>query len=799
MQTKPLTIAVSIALLALATPVMAGPAGQDAASDGAATTPATASADARTTTADPPAAASATTLSEVTVTARRREEALIDVPVSISSFSGDQMERIGAGDITDLNQLVPNVTLEATRGTNTTLSAFIRGVGQQDPVAGFEQGVGVYIDDVYLNRPHGAVVDIYDVERIEVLRGPQGTLYGRNTIGGAIKYVTRRLGSEPEAEVTAALGKYSQTELSGKFSLPLGETLRVGATVASFQRDGFGRNIVSGRDNYDKDVSAARLSMEWTPSAEVFIRIAADWTEDDSNSRQGHRLLPSLLSLEPVLDNVFDTQAGLDTPDATQRNRGIAGTLEWYLNDAWTFKSITALRKNNAAWANDFDGLQTVDVDVPVVYKDDQFSQEMQLLLETDKVSGVAGFYYLDANAFNDFDVILGTTGTLLNLPGLNANTIGEVGTQTWSLFSDVSIQLTDSVELSLGGRYTEDQRDAFIFRRTFVGGLSPFFGGNAVAIATATNFRGNETFTDFTPKAGLAWKPADNHNLYFSFSQGFKGGGFDPRGSGAAAPDLNGDGVKDEGEIKQFLQFDPEQVTAYELGHKATWADGRASTALALFWNDYSDIQVPGSVGVDTNGDGINDSFVGVTTNAAEARIRGIELEGQAELSGDLSGRADSLTLNGTIGYIDAQFDRFINAFGVDIADTATFQNTPEWTGNIGLDYSVPAKLFGHGGTLSFLPRASYRSSTNQFETDSLLLDQGGYTLFDASLVWNSDDNRWTLGLHGRNLGDKRYITSGWDFVNDATLAPTLGRERTLTAFYGDPVSYRAEVTYRF
>ena len=739
-------------------------------------------------------------LDAITVTARRREETVLDVPLAITSFSGPQLEKLGAVDITDLNQLVPNVTFEPTRGTNTTLSAFIRGVGQQDPVAGFEQGVGVYLDDIYLNRPHGAVVDIYDVERIEVLRGPQGTLYGRNTIGGAIKYVTRRLGNEASARVTVSAGSYDQRDAIGTFVLPVADSLRLGGSVASLNRDGFGENIITGADNYDKEVFAARLSLEWTPSDALFVRLAADRTDDDSNARQGHRLLPSLLTGQPVLDNVFDTRAGLAVPESEQLSRGVSGTIEWYLDDRFTLKSITAYRENDAGWANDFDGLQTVDVDVPVFYRDDQFSQELQLLFETERVSGVAGFYYLDANAFNEFDVVLGATGSLIGLPGLNANTVGDVDTETWSLFADITFDLTDQIELSVGGRYTEDKRSAHILRRTFLGGFTPPFGGpERPPIATAANFNGDETFTDFTPRAGIAWKPNDDHNLYFGFSQGFKGGGFDPRGSTTAAPDLDGDGDIDGDDIQDFMQFDPEEVTAYEIGHKATWLDGRIDTALALFWNSYEDIQIPGSVGVDTNGDGVNDSFVGVTTNAAEARIRGVEFEGRATLGEELFGAGDRLVGNWAIGYIDAEFQQFINAFGVDISDTATFQNTPEWTLNLGFDYSLPLAINGVAGTLSFLPRASYRSETNQFEVESTLLDQGGYTLFDASLVWGSDDGRWQIGIHGRNLGDKRYISSGWDFVNDATLAPTLGLERTLTAFFGNPRTITGTVTVNF
>jgi iron complex outermembrane recepter protein len=745
---------------------------------------------------------SARPLDEIVVTtARRREENLLDVPVSISSFTGLQLERMGTVDITDLQELVPNVTLEPTRGTNTTIAAFIRGVGQQDPVAGFEGGVGIYLDDVYLNRPHGAVIDVYDVARIEVLRGPQGTLYGRNTIGGAVKYVTRRLGHEPAASLSVSAGTYRQVDVIGSFALPITDTWSVGGTVASFTRDGFGRNLfLEGVENYNKDIRAARLSMEWTPHEDLFIRIAGDRTSDQSDPRQGHRLLPSLLTGAPVLGNEFNTRAGLNVPEAEQINRGVSGTLEWHISDRFTFKSITANRNNNAGWPNDFDGLPTVDLDVAVVYNDEQFSQELQLLFDAGRFSGVTGFYYLDANAFNEFDVVLGATGDLIGLPGLNAHTLGDVDTETWSLFADVTFDLSDTVELSAGGRYTEDKRSAHILRRTFLGGHTERFGGAPRdPIATATDFTGSATFTDFSPRAGIAWKPNASHNLYATYSQGFKGGGFDPRGSGAAAPDLDGDGVVDEDDIKQFLKFEPEEVTAFEVGHKATWLDGRVNTRLALFWNDYDDIQIPGSVGVDTTGDGVNDSFIGVTTNAAEARIRGVELEGYAKLSDDLFGAGHDLSATWALGFIDAEFRKFINAFGMDISDQATFQNTPKRTANLGFDYSWPLRIYGHSGTFSFLPRVAYRSSTNQFEVESTLLDQPGYTLYNASLVWAADDGRWEFGIHGRNLCDKRYIIAGWDFIDDATLAPQLGLEGTLTAFYGDPRTVTATVKVNF
>src|SRR5439155_13270136 len=176
----------------------------------------------------------------IVVTARRRNELLLDVPVAVTAYSGEQLNRSGALDITAIADTTPNVTLEVSRGTNSTLTPFIRGIGQQDPVAGFEQGVGLYLDDVYLNRPQAAVLDIYDVERIEVLRGPQGTLYGRNTIGGAIKYVTRRLRTDgPHMSIKTNLGTYRQADLIVSASTPLAPGLALGVAAARLSDTGF--------------------------------------------------------------------------------------------------------------------------------------------------------------------------------------------------------------------------------------------------------------------------------------------------------------------------------------------------------------------------------------------------------------------------------------------------------------------------------------------------------------------------------------------------------------------------------
>jgi iron complex outermembrane receptor protein len=331
----------------------------------------------------------------ITVTARRRDERLQDVPIAVTAYSGAQLEREGATDLTDIGDTTPNVTIENSRATNSTLTAFIRGIGQQDPVAGFEQGVGLYLDDVYLNRPQGAVLDIYDVERIEILRGPQGTLYGRNTIGGAIKYVTKRLPDTPRLNLRATVGTYNQFDAVATASYPIADMFRVGASIARLKRDGFGFNVTTGMDNYSKDVLAGRLSAEIGRDDSALLRLSADSTKDTSLTRGGHRLIPGIVSGTPVMDDVFDTAGGQLDPRQRVRNKGVAAHGQIRVTDWLKLKSITALRKDKSLGPIDFDASPLVDVDVPGIYKNKQFSQEFQAEINRGPLAGVVGAYYL--------------------------------------------------------------------------------------------------------------------------------------------------------------------------------------------------------------------------------------------------------------------------------------------------------------------------------------------------------------------------------------------------------------------
>jgi len=765
----------------------------------------------------------------VTVTARRREERLQDVPIAVTAYTGAQLEREGATDITDIGDTTPNVTIENSRATNSTLTAFIRGIGQQDPVSGFEQGVGLYLDDVYLNRPQGAVLDIYDVDRIEVLRGPQGTLYGRNTIGGAIKYVTKRLPDTPRVNLRGTVGTYGEFDAVATLSYPITDYLRVGGSVARLKHDGFGVNFTTGDDNYNKDVRAARGTIEIGRDESALLRLNGDYTVDKSLPRGGHRLVPGLLSgIEPQGD-VWDSQGGQTDPKQKVTNKGIAAHGQVEVSDWLKLKSITAYRKDKTKSPIDFDGLPTVDVDVPGIYLNDQFSQEFQAEIKRGPLSGVVGAYYLNADAETIFDVRLFATYPSPFL--LTAFTDADVKTKTWAIFGDFSYDINDQFSVSAGGRYTNDKRKASVFRQLYLGGGAEIFGGLGIPfLGPTSDFHGTRTDTAFTPRVSVSYKPNSDHHIYLSWSQGFKGGGFDPRGSTTAAPDLNGDHTVDASEIYDYMAFDPEKVTSYELGWKGSLFDKRIFASLAIFHADYKDMQIPASNACVT-ASGVS-SFCGETSNAGKARIQGIEFEGNARVFGDPGG--SRLNFAWSLGYLDAKFKEFLtyqlydedlNFFPggpqlVDMADFRKIQNTPEWTASGTLSYTTPLA----GGLLNVNSTLSYRSKSQQFEIPIPGLDQKGFSLWNAGATYDLPGGHWTVGLYGKNLTNKKYVSAGYNYMyqnqytgefigNGAPLAagyPTglgfgvpgydslLGREGVLTAFYGNPRQVFFTVNYK-
>ncbi|MBL8520090.1 MAG: TonB-dependent receptor [Betaproteobacteria bacterium] len=730
-----------------------------------------------------PAAAPAKTeatdekVEKIVVTARRREETIQDVPVSVTAFTADNLSKSGTPDISALALSVPNTTLTASRGTNSTLTSFIRGVGQQDPVAGFEAGVGIYLDDIYLARPQGALADIYDVERVEVLRGPQGTLYGRNTIGGAVKYVTRKLSAKSDFRARLTVGEFSQRDLVLVGSVPLSDTFRVGATLARFDRGGFGTNFANGEDNYNKDVKAGRVSAEWTPNAKLFVRIAGDTTTDDSNPKHGHRLTPEATSGFQVRANEYDSDANLTSVLGRKQQvkaSGGSALVEYQVTDTLTFKSVTASRNDTSYAPIDFDALNKVSFDVPALYKNKQKSQEFQFTYTGRSVQGVAGLYYLKANAYNKFDVRLLGTSTF---------TEDDVDTKAWAVFADASIDITPAFAVSVGGRYTVDERKAKVLRQIYLGTAgSPGMGNpSAVLFRTDTNLTNGELQREdkkFTPRLSFSVKASDTQNFYASVGKGFKGGSFDPR--------LNLVGTRLT--VAQAQKgFAPENITTFELGLKSSYGGGALLTNIAAFSSDYRDVQVPGSVAIDTNGDGVDDSFAGVTTNAGRAKLKGFEVEAVARIT-------DAFSITAMGGYIDADYTLFIGAGGANVTSQRDFQNTPRTTTNVKATYEWPLSMLGRTGKLAFSASAARRADTQQFEFAVPLLDQKAFSLYDASLVWSASNNKLRIGLHGKNLTDERYKIAGYNFPTLPSVA-----DSSVLAFYGNPRQVFVTVDYRF
>ena len=348
------------------------------------------------------------------------------------------------------------------------------------------------------------------------------------------------------------------------------------------------------------------------------------------------------------------------------------------------------------------------------------------------------------------------------------------VDTESWSVFADATYALNDQWSLTLGGRYTEDKRSADIFRANYLGTGSPQLGNpSAFFLAATSDFEANRKFDDFTPRINIAYTINDNMNVYAGYNQGFKAGSFDPRGANfATAEVVNG--------------FEPETIDSFELGFKATLLDGRATTNVAVFQSEYKDMQIPGSIGVDTTGDGNNDSFVGSVTNAGQADINGVEFEGNFLLT-------DNLSLQLAVSLLDAEIKEWI-VNGVNVAAQREVQNTPESMAFIGLNYTKQLA----SGSLYLGANWSYRDDTFQFELPTPVLDQESYDVINASIVWSNDAENVRFGLHGKNLGDEDIKTSGYCFGSGGCPS-TLGLEDNTTVSYAPPRTVTATLELTF
>jgi iron complex outermembrane recepter protein len=703
---------------------------------------------------------------EIVVTARKREENVQEVPVAVTVVTSDELEESAAADISELQTQVPNLAVYQGRNQSTTLTAFLRGIGQADPLWGVDPGVGLYMDDVYMARPQGALLDVFDVARIEVLRGPQGTLYGKNTIGGAIKYVSKPLTDDPSAMVSLTAGEYSQFDVRASLGgALLPGKVRGKIAFASLNRSGYGENLFTGREVSDRKTVAGRGALDWIVSDKVKVAFAADYTKDDAEPKGYQRLRAN--NLCPLFgitcapnDSRWDTQSGLAPLNGTE-SMGGSVVVSAALNDAWDFKSITAYRESDSENNIDFDTTPARIVDVQATYYDDQLTQEFQLVYDGGgKTSGVLGAYYFDGEA-----------GGLVKNIFVNAQfgtTNGKTFTDSLAVFGDGSYSMTDKVTLNGGLRLTRETKNGVAFNAGYANDRFE------TPVAVLANYDKEATFDSIAPKLGVDYKVRDGVLAYVNVSRGFKSGGFNVRAQSTAFP-------------QSAEPFDDEVLTVGEIGLKTVLADGQLVLNTAAFHGKYEDIQVSTFTSFDANGDGIEESFFGNFLNAGNATMNGLEVEF------DHTSRAvDWLGVSGYVSYLDLEPDEVLDNNRDGFVDTQVITNAPEWTGGLRLNFDFPLV----GGLLTASVGGAYRSAailTNEggsFAGQPVRpISQDAYTIFEAWVSWLSPDAKWRIGLNGKNLGDEGYLTNGYNI-------PALG---VLTGSYGAPRTILATIEYRF
>lgn len=694
-----------------------------------------------------PATAQEFELEEIIVTARRISENLQTTPVSVTVVGQQTLTDLSITNIREIEALAPNLQVSSGFGGGSNGgNFFIRGIGQLDFIATSDPGVSLYVDGVYYGRTVGAALDTADIERVEVLKGPQGTLFGKNTIGGAINITTAKPDSKQAGFVEATIGNYGRYDGRFMANVPVADNLFVKLTGLTRNNDGFAKRVLDGvRVGDDNDVSG-RVQIAWHPTDAVTVDLSTDVTRRRAHiaaqsatnviASGGSDTFRRLTGIDAILYQPSAkpweiNTSGVDPTD----NLNVFGTsleVNWDLDFA-NLKSISAYRTQKSHTAADFDGTQIAYNDQIVDQDQNQTTQELQLSGNTDTLKWIAGLYFLRENVKENVENQY--FGFYRYLPyGQGAVTETDLSTTNFAAFGQATYNVSPKFSLTAGLRWTYEKKRVDID--------VPFdVNGRPISLL------GRESWDNLSPRFGAEYQATSDLLLYASATRGFKSGSFNGR------PD------RDTG----FQAYDPEKVWAYEAGAKSQWLDDRLRLNGAGFWTRYQSMQLV-TGGVDANG-----NLYFPVDNAGDVDIRGAELEMQARLT-------SALRLNATLGYADEKWTEILPIAFVTEASRLPYLS--HWNWSLGAQYTVPLAEFGAatlGGQYSY--RSAYISDTG----DSPLAFQEGYGLVSAFLAIEPDDAPWTLRFWGKNLTNERYRTYSQDLIvfGDSHTSVWWGRPR--------------------
>lgn len=708
-------------------------------------------------------AQSSLSIEEIVVTAQKREQSLQDVGITISAFDGEAMAAMGVVNSNEVAAKTPNLNIVSPAGEGGVVSVFIRGIGLNDFALNNTGPVGFYVDETSIGSSNGQLTMLFDVDRVEVLKGPQGTLFGRNTTGGALNIVSNRPTDEFEGGVKWASANDGYRRAEAVVSGSLTDELNARAALVGSRSDGYIVNVANdnrvGKQNY-----AGRVLLDYLPTDELSVLLNLHASRNDSDSDLYGRTTDEKFYESDVGDKEY--RINVDT-------RGASLNVNLDLNHSVSFTSITAYDDLDKLHSEEGDTTPLELLEFIYDVNSHTFSQELRFNGDSESLHWIAGLYYLSETTNWG---VTGGSNDLMLVPGLPLGMTGSDGHQkleTKALFGQVEYELSERAVLTLGARYTHLDVD-FSYDSSI-----PNFG--YTPLPSSLSFADDLVNEELSGKLALNYYATEDHMLYGSITQGFKGGGF------------NGGVVSDFASYAEGAKYEPETLLAYELGLKSTLLNNTLRANAAVFFYDYKDAQVFNSIA---------DAFTSLPQNRIE-NADALELYG---LDVELVWQPfEALYLQAGVGYTHSEFKQFglsVPSFtGVEMADLSgvTPQNTPQWNANLLANYSW---LLSGGARVSAQVDASYQSDVlfsngtvtspgdPQSYTRNEELGQQAYSLWNARLSWSDATEQVEVALWGKNLTDKQYAAYMFE-LTDVIDADQVMR--------GAPRSYGVDLSYHF